>query len=91
MTMEGSVTIRFLTDVTLRTYYELSLCPALAQGSIGGANSVLRMEVVKVTDKRVTFMSEVLAAIRLIKTYAWEDSFKQQVSGQHVWKQVPVE
>ncbi|XP_043227096.1 multidrug resistance-associated protein 5-like [Amphibalanus amphitrite] len=48
-------------------------------GSIGGANSVLRMEVVKVTDKRVTFMSEILAAIRLIKTYAWEDRFKAQI------------
>ncbi|KAF0311377.1 Multidrug resistance-associated protein 5 [Amphibalanus amphitrite] len=48
-------------------------------GSIGGANSVLRMKVVKVTDKRVTFMSELLAAIRLIKTYAWEESFKEQV------------
>ena len=38
------------------------------------------MKVVKVTDKRVTFMSEILAAIRLIKTYAWEDSFQEQVS-----------
>ena len=58
------------------SHERLSNC---SQGSIGGANSVLRMEVVKVTDKRVTFMSEILAAIRLIKTYAWEESFKEQV------------
>ncbi|XP_037080911.1 multidrug resistance-associated protein 5-like [Pollicipes pollicipes] len=48
-------------------------------GSFGGMMSVRRVAVVTITDRRVTFMSEILAAIRLIKMYAWEESFKKKI------------
>jgi hypothetical protein len=36
---------------------------------------------VKVTDQRVGLMSEILNSIRLIKMYAWEDSFANKIAG----------
>ncbi|KAG7166923.1 ATP-binding cassette sub-family C member 11-like [Homarus americanus] len=49
-------------------------------GGIAKAQSSVRVETVKVTDKRVTLMSEVLNSMRLIKMYSWEDSFAQKIA-----------
>ncbi|XP_071525767.1 ATP-binding cassette sub-family C member 5-like isoform X3 [Panulirus ornatus] len=48
---------------------------------IAKAQSSVRVETVKVTDKRVTLMSEILNSMRLIKMYSWEDSFAKKISG----------
>lgn len=37
----------------------------------------------KVTDQRVGLMSEILNSIRLIKMYAWEDSFANKIAGKY--------
>ncbi|XP_069952910.1 ATP-binding cassette sub-family C member 12 isoform X2 [Cherax quadricarinatus] len=50
-------------------------------GAIAKAQSSIRVETVKVTDKRVTLMSEILNSMRLIKMYSWEDSFAKKISG----------
>ncbi|XP_050696667.1 ATP-binding cassette sub-family C member 5-like isoform X1 [Eriocheir sinensis] len=47
---------------------------------IAKAQSSIRTETVKVTDKRVALMSEVLNSMRLIKMYSWEDSFSRKIS-----------
>lgn len=48
---------------------------------IAKAQSSVRVETVKVTDKRVALMNEVLNSMRLIKMYSWEDSFSKKISG----------
>ncbi|KAK8395732.1 hypothetical protein O3P69_005668 [Scylla paramamosain] len=48
---------------------------------IAKAQSSIRVETVKVTDKRVALMSEILNSMRLIKMYSWEDSFAKKISG----------
>jgi hypothetical protein len=42
---------------------------------------MVRIKTVKVTDQRVGLMSEILNSIRLIKMYAWEDSFANKIAG----------
>lgn len=37
----------------------------------------------KVTDQRVGLMSEILNSIRLIKMYAWEDSFANKIASKY--------
>ena len=49
------------------------------QGGLAAVTSWLRLELVVVTDRRVNLMSEILGAIRLIKMYGWEDSFRAKV------------
>lgn len=41
--------------------------------------AILRSKTVKLTDKRVALMNEVLTSIRLIKMYAWEPTFEEKV------------
>uniref|UniRef100_A0A8C1NZH6 ATP-binding cassette, sub-family C (CFTR/MRP), member 12 n=1 Tax=Cyprinus carpio TaxID=7962 RepID=A0A8C1NZH6_CYPCA len=41
---------------------------------------VFRRQAVSVTDRRVRTMNEVLTCIKLIKMYAWEESFEKTVS-----------
>ncbi|KAK7082304.1 Multidrug resistance-associated protein 5, partial [Halocaridina rubra] len=48
---------------------------------IAKAQSRVRVKTVKVTDKRVTLMSEILNSIRLIKMYSWEESFAKKIAG----------
>lgn len=50
-------------------------------GAIAKAQSNIRVETVKVTDKRVSLMSEILNSMRLIKMYSWEDSFAKKIAG----------
>ncbi|XP_036439968.1 multidrug resistance-associated protein 9 [Colossoma macropomum] len=42
--------------------------------------NVLRRRAVSVTDKRVRTMNEVLTCIKLIKMYAWEESFEKKIT-----------
>ena len=49
------------------------------QGGLAAITSWLRLELVVDTDRRVNLMSEILSAIRLIKMYGWEDSFRAKV------------
>ena len=49
------------------------------QGGLAALTSVLRLRVVRVTDKRVTLMNEVIGAMGLIKMYAWEDPFRKRI------------
>lgn len=39
-----------------------------------------RKKGVKITDKRVRLTTEVLQGIRLIKFYAWEEFYTQQIA-----------
>ncbi|XP_076037140.1 ATP-binding cassette sub-family C member 5-like isoform X2 [Oratosquilla oratoria] len=50
-------------------------------GGIARLQSKIRVETVKVTDKRVTLMGEILNSMRLIKMYSWEDPFAKKISG----------
>ncbi|XP_033609843.1 multidrug resistance-associated protein 5 isoform X2 [Cryptotermes secundus] len=49
-------------------------------GAIANVTSMVRIKTVKVTDQRVGLMSEILNSIRLIKMYAWEDSFANKIA-----------
>ncbi|XP_071446221.1 ATP-binding cassette sub-family C member 5-like [Hetaerina americana] len=46
---------------------------------IASFTSHIRVKTVKITDQRVSLMSEILNNIRLIKMYAWEDSFSKKI------------
>ncbi|XP_026793420.3 ATP-binding cassette sub-family C member 12 isoform X1 [Pangasianodon hypophthalmus] len=48
---------------------------------IGFLIRVFRKKAVSVTDKRVRTMNEVLTCIKLIKMYAWEESFEKKITG----------
>ncbi|KAM3877094.1 ATP-binding cassette sub-family C member 12 [Diretmus argenteus] len=41
--------------------------------------NVFRAKSIKATDRRVRTMNEILTCIRLIKMYAWEDSFEKKI------------
>lgn len=49
------------------------------QAYLGGLTADIQIEQTKVTTERVHLMSEILTAIKLIKFYAWEGPFHQQV------------
>ncbi|KFH71738.1 hypothetical protein MVEG_02033 [Podila verticillata NRRL 6337] len=46
---------------------------------LGSLTSKIQIEQTKITTERVHLMSEILTAIKLIKFYAWEAPFQQQV------------
>ena len=48
-------------------------------GYVAGKMKVLSQRVMKVKDKRVKLMNEILNGIKVFKLYAWETSFKDQV------------
>ncbi|KAK2913918.1 hypothetical protein Q8A67_002317 [Cirrhinus molitorella] len=50
------------------------------QFSIARLIGAFRRRAVSVTDKRVRIMNEVLTCIKLIKMYAWEESFEKTVT-----------
>lgn len=50
------------------------------QFSIARLIGVFRRRAVSVTDKRVRTMNEVLTCIKLIKMYAWEESFEKSIT-----------
>ncbi|KAI5088763.1 multidrug resistance-associated protein 9, partial [Silurus meridionalis] len=47
---------------------------------IGLLIRVFRKKTISVTDKRVRTMNEVLTCIKLIKMYAWEESFEKKIT-----------
>ncbi|KAK3873866.1 hypothetical protein Pcinc_021157 [Petrolisthes cinctipes] len=49
-------------------------------GIVAKAQSKVRFETVKVTDKRVTLMTEIINSIKLIKMFAWEHSFTNNIN-----------
>ncbi|XP_030620675.1 multidrug resistance-associated protein 9 isoform X2 [Chanos chanos] len=51
------------------------------QFSIARLINVFRRRAVTVTDSRVRTMNEVLTFIKLIKMYAWEESFEKKITG----------
>ncbi|XP_077866447.1 ATP-binding cassette sub-family C member 4-like [Saccoglossus kowalevskii] len=51
----------------------------LGQGFMGKILSRLRAKSVVLTDERVRLMSEAIAAMRVVKMYAWEESFAERV------------
>ncbi len=52
----------------------------IAQVYSGNLVSKIRRNTVKITDERVGSMNEILTAIKLVKLYAWEDSFSKKIS-----------
>lgn len=50
------------------------------QGLMGRLFNVFRRRTTSITDKRVNTMSELIAAMKIIKVYCWEDPFAAVVS-----------
>lgn len=48
---------------------------------MAAVTSYVRTRTVLLTDKRINIMSEILNNIKLIKMYAWEESFADNVKG----------
>eukprot|EP01041_Mallomonas_annulata_P002837 gene2837-5584_t len=49
-------------------------------GFVFASINSIRKKKVKITDSRVKMMNEILAGIRIIKFYAWEDAFRGKVN-----------
>ncbi|XP_033098314.1 multidrug resistance-associated protein 4-like isoform X2 [Anneissia japonica] len=60
-------------------YSILMLCLLPMQTCLGTIFGFYRKKTATITDKRITIMSEVLAAMRVIKMYAWEKPFARMV------------
>lgn len=54
------------------------LVPPIAK--LGYANVTLRKALVDFTDKRINLMVDAISGIRILKFYAWEDSFLQNIN-----------
>ena len=39
----------------------------------------IRREIAQVSDQRILFMDELVSGIRVLKTHAWEDSYREKV------------
>ena len=50
------------------------------QGRVGKILGQIRQKAAKITDHRVSLMSEILKAMKLIKLYAWEDRFSTEIN-----------
>lgn len=48
---------------------------------VGKLSGKFRGNAVRVTDQRVKLMNEVLSCVKLIKMYAWEQSFANVIGG----------
>lgn len=49
-----------------------------------------RWKTIQITDNRVRTMNEILNSIKLIKMYAWEDSFEGKITGTSLAPTFPV-
>ncbi len=52
-----------------------------SQAAVGQYTGNLRRQAVKYTDGRVRLINEILTCMKLIKMYAWENAFAQEVHG----------
>ena len=59
----------------------LMVCVVPVQWRVGKMLGAKRRAAVRHTDRRVNLMAEILAAVKLIKLYAWEARFDKQVRG----------
>ncbi len=55
--------------------------PPSRQGKFMQMTQALRGDIAKSTDARVKLMNEILQGIRVMKVYAWEDSFMAKLAG----------
>jgi len=46
---------------------------------MGKLMATFRRKCVRITDKRVRMMNEILTCVKLIKMYAWEKSFAKAI------------
>ncbi|XP_070538846.1 ATP-binding cassette sub-family C member 5-like [Ptychodera flava] len=86
--MYGSIVLGILTIIyayilvgpsgllgTLATFFVFTPLPAVC----GVLAQVIRTKSIKVTDKRVRLVNEILTCVKLIKMYAWEIPFSRTV------------
>lgn len=57
------------------------------QGLLARLINKFRWKAMLITDSRVRTTNEILNSIKLIKMYAWEDSFEEKIAG-NVWSSV---
>lgn len=53
----------------------------LLQYSISRLNGYFKSKSIKISDQRVSTVNEILDCIKLIKMYAWEEPFRQNLMG----------
>lgn len=53
----------------------------VGQGTVARFIAIRRRKTVKVTNQRVSLMTEILNSIRLIKMYGWESNFSTKIKG----------
>lgn len=53
----------------------------LFQGLLARLINKFRWKAMMITDSRVRTTNEILNSIKLIKMYAWEDSFDEKIAG----------
>lgn len=53
----------------------------LFQGLLARLINKFRWKAMMITDSRVRTTNEILNSIKLIKMYAWEDSFEKKIAG----------
>ena len=46
---------------------------------ISSVYAQLRQETAEVTDRRISLMNELLSGIRVLKTHAWEENYREKV------------
>uniref|UniRef100_A0AAQ4P4I1 ATP-binding cassette sub-family C member 5 n=1 Tax=Gasterosteus aculeatus aculeatus TaxID=481459 RepID=A0AAQ4P4I1_GASAC len=61
--------------------YYTALAGVFIYGFIGRLTNKVRKKMASIRDHRVQTMSEILRSIKLIKMYAWEESFEEKVAG----------
>ena len=70
----------------VNTVQIIPLCQVRTCGYVHGLHNKrlqllhLRHDSVRITDKRVKIINEVISGIRVIKMYAWEHAFKKKIT-----------
>ena len=63
------------------SFFYIYFLPPSRQGKFMQMTQALRGDIAKSTDARVKLMNEILQGIRVMKVYAWEDSFMAKLAG----------
>lgn len=61
--------------------FPLQWKPFFFQGLLAKLINKFRWKAMMLTDSRVRTTNEILSSIKLIKMYAWEDSFRKKIAG----------